>query len=181
MFIVYALLDGHPAAQTCEQFLRARSGWFATVTGLLEAKAILTKVYGVEAALVTERLQLLADGLIEIVPLASNGVVAALRLADEQLLDLTDAVLLSTMRELALTQLATDDRKLAQAAAQFGLVVENPIDPQLRQQMADWERAHLPSRGLPRMLRQIHTWLERTQPAAADEFWSQTGGGSHLP
>jgi hypothetical protein len=28
---------------------------------------------------------------------------------------------------------------------------------------------------------QIHEWLGRMHPQAADDFWSQTGAGSHLP
>lgn len=49
MIIVYSLLDQHPASIPCEQFIRSHSGWFTTALTVLEVKAVLTKVYGVDA------------------------------------------------------------------------------------------------------------------------------------
>jgi predicted nucleic acid-binding protein len=43
MILVYYLLQGHPAALPCEQFLRAHSGWFTSPLVPTEAKNILTK------------------------------------------------------------------------------------------------------------------------------------------
>jgi hypothetical protein len=77
--------------------------------------------------------------------------------------------------------LATDDTKLANACEAVGITSESPISAALRQEMAAWEAANLPAKGLPRVLRQIHEWLGRMHPQAADDFWSQTGSGSHLP
>lgn len=108
MLVVYSSLTGHPAATDCEQFIRSRTGWFTTSLSLLEAKAILTKVYGVEVALVTDKLAQLTEGLV-------------------------------------------------------------------------WEANNLPAKGLPRILHHFHRWLSRNHPQAADDFWSQTGNGSHLP
>jgi predicted nucleic acid-binding protein len=51
----------------------------------------------------------------------------------------------------------------------------------LRQQMSVWERANLPAKGLPRVLRQVHYWLNQANSQTAQDFWSQTGGCSHLP
>jgi hypothetical protein len=39
----------------------------------------------------------------------------------------------------------------------------------------------VPAKGLPRVLYQVHQWLNQTHPQAAEDFWSRTGGGSHLP
>jgi hypothetical protein len=39
----------------------------------------------------------------------------------------------------------------------------------------------LQPKGLPRVLRRVHKWLGQSHPKAAQDFWSQTGGGSHLP
>jgi len=94
---------------------------------------------------------------------------------------LTDAVLLQTVQAQGATLLATDDNKLAQACRQVGIIPEHPIDAKLRQQMAEWEATHLPMKGLPRVLRQIHQWLSHIYPQAAQDFWSKTGGGAHLP
>jgi len=181
MFLVYSLLDGHPASVVSEQFIRTRTGWFTTTICLLEAKAILTKAYGVEAALATAKLARLTDGLVEVMTIDRETLLAAMNLADTLGLDLTDAMLLSSTRTYGVTKLATDDHKLAQACGQAGITLENPIDANLRQQMAAWEVANLPAKGLARVLRQIHQWLNRTHPQTAEEFWSQTGGGIHLP
>ena len=93
-------------------------------------------------------------------------------------------------------RIGCDDSKLAQACSQVGITPETPIDVPLRQQMATWEAVNLPAKGLPRVLRQIHQvlggkvgvsegkgdkWLNQTHPQTAHHFWSQTGGGSHLP
>lgn len=123
----------------------------------------------------------MAAGPIEIVGVEANTVLSALHQADALNIDLTDAVLLSSVIALGASTLVTDDSKLAQACKQFNLVVENPIAPTLRQQIAAWETANLPTKGLPRILRQIYQWLDRTHPQTAQDFWSQTGSGSHLP
>ena len=47
--------------------------------------------------------------------------------------------------------------------------------------LAIWEAAHVPAKGLPRVLRRIHQWLRQTHLQTAQDYWSQTGGGSHLP
>lgn len=51
MLIAYSLLDDHPASAVCESFIRERTRWVTTTLALLEVKAILTKVYAVDATL----------------------------------------------------------------------------------------------------------------------------------
>ena len=53
MILVYSLLQGHPAALPCEQFLRSHSGWFTSPLVLIEAKSVLTKVYSMSASTAT--------------------------------------------------------------------------------------------------------------------------------
>ena len=181
MLVVYSSLTRHPAATDCEQFIRSRTGWFTTSLSLLEAKAILTKVYGVEAALVTDKLAQLTEGLVTVAAVSVETTLAAMKLADKHRLDLTDAVLLSCALMHQSTEIATDDQQFAQVCRQLGLIVENPIIDSLRQQMAQWEANNLPAKGLPRILHHFHRWLSRNHPQAADDFWSQTGNGSHMP
>jgi hypothetical protein len=107
--------------------------------------------------------------------------LAAMNTADALNIDLTDAVLLQVAQARGASWLATDDSKLAWACQQVGITPETPIDAVLRQQIAAWEAANLPAKGLPRVLCQIHQWLSQTHPQAAQDFWSRTGGGSHLP
>lgn len=181
MLLVYSLLQGHPASPVCEQFLRSRGGWFAPVLVLFEAKAILTKVYGVDAALASQKLAQVAAGPCTFTPVDEPTALAALTLADVHGLGLTDAVLLQTVLGQGASCLATEDQQLAKVCRKVAITTESPFDAALRQQVAAWENANLPSKGLPRVLRLIHRWLGQHHPQAAADFDSQTGGGSHLP
>jgi predicted nucleic acid-binding protein len=181
MLIVYSLLNNHPASAVCEQFIRAYTGWVTTAFTLFEAKAILTKVYAVDAVLVSRKLAQFVAGPIVVAEVDLATALAAMDKADALNIDLTDAVLLHTTQAHGALRIATDDSKLAQACRQVGMTPETPIDTALRQQMAEWEAVNLPAKGLPRVLRQIHYWLSRIAPQTAQDFWSHTGGGSHLP
>ena len=181
MLIVYSLLNGHPASLVCEQFIRSHTGWFTTTFTLFESRAILTKVYGVDATLASQKIAQFASGPIDILAVDLATALAAMNTADAMSIDLTDAVLLQTAEAQGASWLATDDSKLMQACRQVGITPESPIDATVRQQMALWETANVPAKGLPRVLYQLHQWLNQTHPQAAEDFWSQTGGGSHLP
>ena len=181
MLIVYSVLDDHPASTVCESFIRERSNWFTTTLTLLEAKAILTKVYAVDVNLVSQRLLQFSAGPIEIIEVDLSITLTAMQTADTLEIDMTDAVLVQATLTHGAKVLATDDRKLIQACDQVDIRVENPIDVPLRREMASWEMKNLPQKGLPRILRQIHHWLRQNHQQAAEDFWSQTGGGSHLP
>jgi hypothetical protein len=96
-------------------------------------------------------------------------------------IDLADAVLLETCRVHRASMVCTDDDKFARVCVQVGLNSETPVDPALRQQIATWESANLPTRGLARLLFHVRRWLEQEDPRVAKEFWNRTGAGSHLP
>jgi predicted nucleic acid-binding protein len=179
--LVYSLLEGHPAAAVCEQFILGRTGWFTTSLTLLEAKTVLVKVYGVPPPLATRKLRQMAAGPLPVTPIDRAVVEEAMHSADVQGLDLFDAVLLESCRQLGVRRLASADRKLALACRKAGIQAENPMDRRLRGQMATWEAAHLPSKGLPRLLREVHRWLSLSHPEAAGDFWSHTSMGSRLP
>jgi len=181
MLIVYSLLSNHPASAVCEQFIRTHNGWFTTAFTLFEAQAILTKVYTVEALLAARKLAQLTAGPIVVTAVDLPTALAAMNMAAAMNIDLTDAVLLQTAQAQGALWIATEDGKLAQACRQVGITPETPIDAALRQQMALWETANLPAKGLPRVLHQIYQWLNRVSSKVAQEFWSHTGGGSHLP
>ena len=107
--------------------------------------------------------------------------LAAMQIADRLGIDITDAVLVQPSLTRGAEILATDDRKLIQACPQVDLTPETPIDELLRREMADWETRNLPRKGLPRILKRIYHWLHQHNQHISEEFWSQTGGGSHLP
>jgi predicted nucleic acid-binding protein len=181
VILVYSLLQGHPAAVPCEQYLRSHTDWFTSPLVLVEARNILTKVYAVDTGAATAKLQQFAAGPVAFVDLDSAGVTAAFRLADMHKLDLTDAVLLHLAQQHGANWLVTDDRRLAQICSQVGITAESPVDATLRQQVAVWETANLTSKGLPRILRRVHEWLNRSHLQAGIDFWSATSNGTHLP
>ena len=181
MILVYSLLQGHPAALPCEQFLRAHSGWFTSPLVLVEAKNILTKVYSVNGSTVTAQLTQLAAGPVALLALDETTVTSAFQLADTAGLDVTDAVLLHLAQQQGAGYLATEDQRLAQSCTQLGITPLSPLDTTLRQQVATWEAVNLPAKGLARVLRRVHQWLSQQHSQTAQAFWSQTGGGSHLP
>ena len=137
--LVYSLLEGHPASAAGEQFIRSR----------LEAKTVLVKVYHVPPPLATRKLRQVAAGPLAVAPIDRVVVEVAMHTAAAEV-DLFDAVLLESCRQLGVRRLASDDRKLALACRKAGMQAENPMDRRLRGQMATWEAAHLPSKGLPR-------------------------------
>ncbi len=107
--------------------------------------------------------------------------MSAFSLSDTHGIDLTDAVLLHLTCQRGAQQLVTDDQRLAQACLSFGITAASPLDAILRQQVVTWELAHLPAKGLPRILRNVYQWLSQKNPQVAQDFWSHTGGGIHLP
>ena len=181
MLLVYCMLQGHPAGPVCEQFLRAHAGWFTSPLVLFEAKGILTKVYRVAPAEATKKLTPFAAVPVALLDLDPATALSVLQLADTHDIDLTDAVLLHLARQHGAGHLATEDQRLAQACTQLGITPVSPLDATLRQQVAAWEAANVAPKGLARALRRVHQWLSQSHPQAAQDFWSQTGGGSHLP
>lgn len=181
MILVYSLLQGHPANGPCEQLIRAHTGWFTSPMVLIEAKHILAKVYSVDPATATTSLLQVASGPVVLLDLDQTTILAALPFADANGLDITDAVLLNLTRRHGAAYLATEDQRLVQACGAAGITVLSPIDAALRQAVAAWEAAHVPPKGLPRVLRRVHQWLSQSYAQAAQDFWSSTASGSHLP
>src|SRR2546421_1408575 len=87
MVLVYSLLQGHPARTACEQLLRAYTGWFTSPWILFEAKGVLTKVYGEDAALTSQKLAQIAGGPIALFDLNPADVPIVFQLADTHDLD----------------------------------------------------------------------------------------------
>jgi hypothetical protein len=75
---------------------------------LLETKAVLTKVYGVDSSLVTQKLAQLAAAPIAILPVDGVTTLSSMHTADPLRIDLTDAVLLQAVQAQGATWLTTD-------------------------------------------------------------------------
>ena len=69
--LVYSLLQGHPAEGACVQFLRGHF-WITSPLILLEAKTVLTKVYGVDTVLASQKLMQAARGSNIVIDLTSS-------------------------------------------------------------------------------------------------------------
>ena len=142
MILVYSLLQGHRHAGEASMSSRpygSQAGWFTSALVLVEAKNILTKVYGVCARGRAAKLVQFATGPVVVLDLDKDSVGAALQLADSLGLDLTDAVLLHHSQQQAAAALATEDHQLAQACARLGISAVSPLDLALRQQVAAWK------------------------------------------
>jgi predicted nucleic acid-binding protein len=181
MLVVYSALNAHPAGPPCEQFLKAHTGWFTSPLVLIEAHAVLTKVYSVDPVASRQTLAQLLNVPITLIDLNVADALTAFQLAEAHQLDVTDAVLLELGRSHGATYMATDDQHLAQACRLVGITPVSPIDSSLRQAIAAWEAVNVAPRGLPRFLRRIYQWLGHYHVQAAQDFWSCSGGGSHLP
>ncbi|GBC94822.1 tRNA(fMet)-specific endonuclease VapC [bacterium HR16] len=181
VILVYSLLEGHPASSACEQFLRSRTGWFLSSLSLLEATAVLHKVYGVPVSNVHKKLVEVCMGPISVLSVDEWAVLEAIERSEALRIDLTDAVLLVLAIRNGVPCIATEDEPFARACQTAGLKTEAALDEALRQQVAEWEEQWLPAKGLPRVLRQIERWLFTRYPEVAREFRSITGECSHLP
>ncbi len=179
--IVYSLLHGHPASAVCERHIRSHAGWVTTSVTLLEAGAVLRKMYGVDPTLAAQKLAQFASAPILVLPVDAVLAGTALLSAGQLGIDLADAVLLESCRMHGASIVCTDDAKFGQTCVQLGLSAETPIPAALRQQIVAWESAHLPPKGLARLLHHVRTWLDRQDQRVATEFWNQTGAGCHLP
>ena len=170
MILVYSSLRGHPAGPPCKQLLRTHTGWCTSPLVLLEAKSVLTKVYGVDPAVATQRLTQMVSGPVTLIDLTPADVIAALQVADSLALDHTDVALLLLAQNRGAGFLATDDQRLSAICPQFGVKPLSPLDATLRQAVSAWEASHIPPKGLQRVLRQVYHWLRQFHPSAAQSF-----------
>ncbi len=179
--IIYSVLEGHPASAVCDDYIRSRAGWLTTVLTLMEADAVLRKVYRVNPAVAAQTLAQFASAPIVVSPVEVGLATTAMSSANSLGIDLADAVLVETCRMHGVATICTEDEKLAKVCAEMGFTVETPLDVTVRRQIAAWESANLVPKGLARILFHVRDWIGRRDPRLAQDFWSTTGAGSHLP
>jgi predicted nucleic acid-binding protein len=177
--LVYASLAGHPASSACDQYLATEPLWITSIVNLIEVHRVLVSVYGIDEGEADRKLTDFLSAL-EVESLTSALTAASLPLRQAHGIDFNDAILLQTCRERSVTALATDEGRLASACGAFGITVENPVDAAVRAQMATWENANLPAKGLPRVLLRVHRWIEARDPNLAADLHSATQGLSRL-
>ncbi len=145
--IIYSLLNGHPASRVCESYIRSHSGWLTTTVTLLEADAVLRKVYGVDPVMVAHKIAQFAAGPITVVAVDVALAVPAMTTANSLGIDLADAVLLECCRAQRLSIIATDDEKFGRACVQLGLTAERRSIPRRENKSPPGNRRICPRRA----------------------------------
>jgi len=179
--LIYSVLDDHPASPVCRAYITRQGKITLTILTPIEIYFVLIRIYSIAEEQASDTIERLMRTPIELVSADESDVTATLRLCASHHLDTNDALQLHLCRQLGIHRLATDDGHLTNVALAYGLTVENPIDETLRQQMATWEAAHLPAKGLPRLLGHVYGWLSEREPLLADEFRNATGNLHRLP
>ncbi|MBN1887864.1 MAG: PIN domain-containing protein [Thermoflexales bacterium] len=154
--IIYSVLDEHPAAPACRAYIARQEKITLTLLTPIESYFVLTRIYGVAETQAANTVERLLRTPIELVQANEADIVAALQICAAENLDINDALQLHLCQRLGIAHLATDDKRLGNLSRAVGLTVDNPIDETLRQRMADWERIHLPQKGMPRLLGRIY-------------------------
>jgi predicted nucleic acid-binding protein len=177
--LIYASLANHPAMTACEQYIARYPVWLTGIVNLVELWRVLIAVYGVSESDADAKFADLRKALV-VEELTAAIAAAALSLRQSYRIDFNDAVLLESSRQRGVTVRATDDSHLAIACVAMGIHVENPVTPEVRTQMTDWENQNLPAKGLPRILLRVHRWIEQHDANLARVFHSATQALSRL-
>ena len=178
--IIYSLLSGHPASAICESYIRGHSGWFTTAATLLEVDAVLRKVYGVDPMLAAGKLAQFVVGPIVISAVDASLATSAMVCATHSGSIWETRSFCRSANCMELRQSARTTTNLREFARGLALRLRRPSIPR-RRQIAAWESANLPRKGLARVLFQVRQWIGQQNSDLAQDFWNLTGGGSHLP
>lgn len=177
--LVYRALDGHPARSLVQEELRAGE-WGSSVLVLFEVFQVLTREYAVSRSAAGAEVALLARSPISWAGLQAQATAEVAAVAEREGLASTDAVLLH-LAERDRGVLVTQDARLLRAAQARGVAARNPIRKELAAEIAAWESAHLPEKGLARLLGAVLKWLRGQDPVLAERFQEATGNLSRLP
>lgn len=177
--LVYRAVDGHPARNPVQAELRA-GDWGSSLLVLFEMFQVLTREYAVSRSAARAEVDLLARSPISWAGLQAQQVTEVVAIAEKEGLASTDAVLLH-LAEKNRGVLVTQDSRLLRAAQARGVAARNPIHKDLAAQIAAWESANLPEKGLTRLLGPVLKWLRAHDPVMAERFQEATGNLSRLP
>ncbi len=177
--LIYASLVDHPAMQACDRCLSSGVVWVTSALNLAEVHHVLRAVYGPSETEAGSKVLDFARAL-EVEPLTGESLLDALHLRLTLHIDLGDASLLVACQTNGVSTLATDDVGLAQASEALGIAADHPIGDDVRAEVARWEAGHLPAKGMPRILRQVHRWIDSHDRPLAQAFYSATQSLSRL-
>lgn len=179
--LIYSILADHPASSVCQKFIEANESLVASSITLIELFFVTTRIYGIEPVTVLAKINELFASPLIIMAADTDTVAAALALCAEHEIDTNDAIQVQMCLDLGIPLLATDDRRLIDLCKKLEIKTKNPITVELKQAMRVWEEANLPQKGLPRILHQIHGWIEAHNHALADDFRNITQNLTRMP
>jgi len=135
----YALYDqspAHPYAwRVLEEGLLGEVKVYLTYMTILETYNVLYWFYRVRPLRrLVEKLKLTVSGL-EIVETSLNGF----NISMEENIPLGDGFLIATALEHRIPIVVSNDSHIASKAPKYGLIVENPIPREIREQMVKWK------------------------------------------
>lgn len=181
--LIYSLLEDHPASDVCEAVILSCENKFEWVTSpitFIETYYVLINVYGQEASQILQKIRKISKTPIIIITLDKNLVLSSLEKALIHQIDTNDSILLQIGIDLGISIIATDDKKLIETCNNYGIICENPITEDIREEMRIWEQKNLPEKGIRRIYFDIYKWLYKKNAKLADEFKVKTKNFTRL-
>ncbi|MBN2152859.1 MAG: type II toxin-antitoxin system VapC family toxin [Candidatus Lokiarchaeota archaeon] len=182
--LVYSLLKNHPAHEDCARYLSSHdfeNTLFSTSNSINEVYQALVYYYHLDSREVMRNITALLDSAI-VFNHPGTAKDEICKIALESGLQLNDVELYHLALETQSPVFVTDDVKLASFVKKHGLLCETPIQPATRDAMTRWEDAHVPQKGLPRILASVYHYLSSKQGAGiARDFKADTKGLTKLP
>jgi len=180
--IVYSLLDGHPASEPCDAYIKdSRHKFYTTSLTPFEVYFALHRVYGVPRPSAASKALSLLDAPLTIVDVRSSHLHAAITRCETKGLEANDSLLIEMCLSLEIPSLASDDRRLLKACEEQGIHPECPIGEDQRRRMQVWEKTKLAQAGAPRPLARVHSWMRERNPQLAESFLEASGNLRHIP
>ncbi len=131
----YALVENHVATPytkpLIEKALKGELRIYVTHTTLLETYNVLYWYYHIRPRTrVAKKILAVAEGLVLVAP-SSYGY----HIAVEENVPLGDALLIATALEHNIPVIISNDRHVEKLAEKYGLIIENPIPPSIREKL----------------------------------------------
>jgi len=181
--LIYSLLEEHPASKVCEALIlsyKDKFEWITSPITFIETYYVLLNIYEQESSQILQKIQQILKTSINVKDLDKNLVLLSLEKALNHQIDTNDSILLQIGIDFGISIIATDDKKLIEVCKNYGIICENPITEDIRNEMTIWEQKNLPEKGLRRIYFNIHKWLLKNNNKIADEFKLKTKDFTHL-
>jgi predicted nucleic acid-binding protein len=181
---IYALNQSHPCYSDCIQYLQQYDGpesLFTCTDVFFEIYHALTIYYGINPKTVTKQLELLSESNIQFHSLSIEEIVACFNRNLSLAIDIIDYRLFYLAEKGKVPIIVTDDFRFGKFIQSQGLIWETPIKSATREDLNSWENAHMPPKGLPRILTHNYRYLEKIDKKISEKFKQDTNQLTQLP